>query len=66
MPAGLLSQAVLPGERSIAAAPLLAETVDYYPWPLVLHLLRAPAQGFQLMLNTELISYVSLIFRYGD
>ena len=66
MPAGLLSQA-LPREHSlIAVAALLAETVDYYPWPLALHLLRAPAQGFQLMLNTELVSYVSLIFRYED
>jgi hypothetical protein len=56
-----------PRERSlIAAAALLSEPVYPYPLPLVLLLLRAPAQGFQLILNTELISYVSLIFRLED
>jgi hypothetical protein len=57
----------VPHERSlIAAAAALSETVCYYPLLLALLLLRAPAQGFQLMLNTELISYFSLIYRLED
>jgi hypothetical protein len=56
----------LPRERLlIAAAVVLSETVYYYPLPLALFLLRAQVQVFQLILNTELISYVSLIFRYA-
>jgi len=64
MPAGLLSLGVPPEHSLIAAAASLSLGVYSYPLPLaLLLLLRAPAQGFQLMLNTELISYFSLIFR---
>src|SRR5262245_18756158 len=58
MPAVLLSQAAPPERALIAAAALLSLAVYPYPLRLALLLLRAPAQGFQLMLNTEfLISY---------
>jgi hypothetical protein len=59
---------VRPRERSlIVAAALLSLAVCSYPLPVALRLLlRAPAQGFQLMLNTEfLISYFSLIYHLG-
>jgi len=57
MPAGLLSQASPPEHSLTAAAASLSLVVYSYPLPLALLLLPAPAQGFQLMLNTELISY---------
>jgi hypothetical protein len=58
---------VPPEPLLFAAAAALSERVYYYyPWLLALHLLRAPAQDFQLMLNTEfLISYFSLIYHFG-
>jgi hypothetical protein len=50
-----------PPERAlIAAAASLSVAVYSYPLPLALLLSRAPAQGSQCILNTELISYFSL------
>src|SRR5215469_13664857 len=60
------SQAVLGEHWLISAAAVLFGRVYPYPLPLALLLWQARVQGFQLMLNTELISYVSLIFRYED
>jgi hypothetical protein len=51
----------VPPERSlIVAAASLSLAVYSYPLPLALLRLRAPAQGFLRILNTELISYFSL------
>jgi hypothetical protein len=62
MPAGLLSRGAPPERLLIAAAALLSLAVYSSPLPLAPLLRRAPAQGFQCILNTELISYSSLIF----
>jgi hypothetical protein len=65
MPAALLSPDA-PRERwLIAAAASLSVVVYSYPLPLALLLLRAPAQGSQCILNTELISYFSVIFHFA-
>jgi hypothetical protein len=66
MPAALLSPGV-PAEPSlIAAAALLSQAVYLCPLPLALPPPRAPEQGFQCILNTELLSYSSLIFHFED
>jgi hypothetical protein len=65
MPAGLLSLGVPPEHSLIAAAASLSLGVYSYPLPFAHLPLRAPAQGFQRILNT-LLSYFSLIFRFGD
>src|SRR5262245_52199859 len=62
MPAGPLSPDA-PSERLlIASAASLSLAVYSCPLPPALLLRRAPEQGFQCILNTELISYSSLIF----
>jgi hypothetical protein len=64
MPAGLLSQDVPPEPSLIAVAALLSERVYSSPLLLALLLMRARGQGCLCKLNTELLSYFSLISHF--